>query len=77
MANYNNISLDINPETKIANLTLRRPEKLNSITREMGLELVDAIEKVSDNDDARVIKLTGEGRGFRSGAATGGMAGCL
>ena len=52
MANYNNISLDINPETKIANLTLRRPEKLNSITREMGLELVDAIEKVSDNDDA-------------------------
>ena len=43
MADYNNISLDINPETKIAKLTLRRPEKLNSITREMGLELVDAI----------------------------------
>ena len=75
MADYKNISLDINPETKIAKLTLRRPEKLNSITREMGLELVDAIEKVSDDDNARVLILTGEGRGFCSGADTGGMAG--
>jgi len=41
----------------------------------MGLELVDAIEKVSNNDDARVLILTGEGKGFCSGADTRGMAG--
>ena len=59
MADYNNISLDINPETKIAKLTLRRPEKLNSITREMGLELVDAIEKVSDEKlKSRIFSLS-------------------
>jgi enoyl-CoA hydratase/carnithine racemase len=53
MADYKNISLEVHPETKIAKLTLRRPEKLNAISHEMGLELVDAIEKVSNNEDAR------------------------
>lgn len=75
MPDYETILLDRNPETHIATLTLNRPDRLNAINRQMGAELVDAIETVAEDDDANVLVLTGAGRGFCSGADTGGMAG--
>ncbi len=52
-------------------ITLNRPEKLNSFTREMHLELRAAIEQARDAG-ARAILLTGAGRGFCAGQDLGG-----
>jgi 2-(1,2-epoxy-1,2-dihydrophenyl)acetyl-CoA isomerase len=48
----------------IARITLNRPERLNSFTRAMHGELRDALGRLGD---ARVVILTGAGRGFCAG----------
>ncbi len=48
----------------VARITLNRPDRLNSFTRQMHAELADALDAASD---ARVIILTGAGRGFCAG----------
>ncbi len=48
----------------IARVTLNRPDRLNSFTKHMHLELRDALHSLGD---ARVVILTGEGRGFCAG----------
>ncbi len=49
-----------------ARLTLNRPDRLNSFTVEMHTEVSRALEAVSKSD-ARVLVLTGAGRGFCAG----------
>lgn len=51
----------------VAWLTMARPEKLNSMTPQNALELVDAFEQVAVDDEARVLVITGEGRAFSAG----------
>jgi enoyl-CoA hydratase/carnithine racemase len=51
----------------ILTLTLNRPEKLNSFTTEMAEELVQAFGRASDDDDVRVVVVTGAGRAFCAG----------
>jgi 2-(1,2-epoxy-1,2-dihydrophenyl)acetyl-CoA isomerase len=60
----------------IARIILNRPDRLNSFTAQMHQELRDALASV---DEARVVVLTGAGRGFCAGqdlnertVATGG-----
>jgi 2-(1,2-epoxy-1,2-dihydrophenyl)acetyl-CoA isomerase len=48
----------------IARIALNRPDRLNSFTVQMHEELRDAL---SNLDDARVLVLTGAGRGFCAG----------
>jgi 2-(1,2-epoxy-1,2-dihydrophenyl)acetyl-CoA isomerase len=48
----------------IARITLNRPDRLNSFTAEMHRELAEALD---DLGDARVVILTGSGRGFCAG----------
>ena len=48
----------------IARITLNRPDRLNSFTRAMHAELTDALASLGD---ARVVVLTGAGRGFCAG----------
>ena len=48
----------------VARITLNRPDRLNSFTRAMHGELRDAL---ADLGDARVVVLTGAGRGFCAG----------
>src|SRR5438270_2152102 len=48
----------------IARITLNRPDRLNSFTAAMHGELRDALAKLGD---ARVVVLTGAGRGFCAG----------
>ena len=57
----------------IATLTLDRPEKLNAFTNDMLHGLVEALDECDDNDDVRVVILTGAGRGFCSGGDVGTM----
>lgn len=59
---YESIILD-NAEG-IARITLNRPDRLNSFTRAMHAELRDALGNLGD---ARVVVLTGAGRGFCAG----------
>jgi 2-(1,2-epoxy-1,2-dihydrophenyl)acetyl-CoA isomerase len=54
----------------VARLTLNRPERLNSFNGEMHAEVRDAIGRVA-KDGARVLVLTGAGRGFCAGQDLG------
>ena len=47
-----------------ARLTLNRPDRLNSFTVQMHEELRDAL---ADLGEARIVILTGAGRGFCAG----------
>ena len=51
----------------IATITLNRPERLNALSPAMRNELYEAVQRCSDDDDVRVIVVTGAGRGFCSG----------
>jgi 2-(1,2-epoxy-1,2-dihydrophenyl)acetyl-CoA isomerase len=50
----------------IARITLNRPDRMNSFTHQMHAELRDAISKLVA-DGARVLVITGAGRGFCAG----------
>ena len=63
---YNTVTYDVRDDG-IATMTLNRPEKLNSFTREMFDEWRDVIAKVAYDDDVRVFVITGAGRAFSSG----------
>ena len=49
---------------RVARITLNRPDRLNSFTRAMHAELAQALDAAAE---ARVIVLTGAGRGFCAG----------
>ena len=51
----------------VARITLNRPERLNSFTTQMHEELRDALRRVASDGTARVLLLTGAGRGFCAG----------
>jgi 2-(1,2-epoxy-1,2-dihydrophenyl)acetyl-CoA isomerase len=57
----------------IARLTLNRPDKLNSFNTEMHGEVRDALRRLPGSD-ARVLVLTGAGRGFCAGQDLGDRA---
>ncbi len=63
--NYENILFEINDG--IAQLTLNRPDKLNSFTQAMHDEVRHAVHKVGTDKSVRVFILTGAGRGFCAG----------
>jgi len=52
-------------------VTLNQPEKLNALSAGMRFGLRRILEDVNDDDDAKVMVLTGAGRGFCSGADMG------
>ena len=63
--NYENILFEINEG--IAQLTLNRPDKLNSFTQAMHEEVRHALARVNADTTVRVFVLTGAGRGFCAG----------
>lgn len=52
---------------QVAKITLNRPAVLNASNLAMKMELQDAFAKAGSNDDARVVVMTGVGRGFCTG----------
>ncbi len=57
-------TIDFKAEGAVARITLNRPDRLNSFTAAMHAELRDALASLGD---ARVVILTGAGRGFCAG----------
>ncbi|MGI8571492.1 MAG: enoyl-CoA hydratase family protein [Solirubrobacteraceae bacterium] len=51
----------------VAQVTLNRPEKLNALTFNTYADLRDLLAELPHRGDARVLTITGEGRGFCSG----------
>jgi len=51
----------------IAKITLNRPEKLNAYSPTMGEEIRDVLKVIDNNDDVRVVVITGAGRAFCAG----------
>ena len=51
----------------VAEITLNRPDKLNSFTRAMHADLRAAIKTIRADNSVRAILLTGAGRGFCAG----------
>jgi len=53
---------------RIATITLHRPDKLNAWTAVMEKEVRAAMHQAEEDENVRVIVLTGAGRGFCAGA---------
>jgi len=51
----------------VATVTLNRPEKLNALTFEVYADLRDLLAELPHRGDAKVLVITGRGRGFCSG----------
>jgi hypothetical protein len=65
MSDAADILLDV--REGIARITLNRPDRLNSFTVAMHGALRDALDRVKADASARVLLLTGAGRGFCAG----------
>ncbi len=63
---FESIRVDIDTSTRVATITLNRPDKLNSFTRAMHRELAAALDEV-EKAGSRALVLTGAGRGFCAG----------
>lgn len=64
-------TIEFTIEQGIARLNLNRPDKLNSFTEAMHLEVRDALNQTQANKNARVLVLSGNGRAFCAGQDLG------
>ncbi|MCX6353166.1 MAG: enoyl-CoA hydratase-related protein [Bacteroidetes bacterium] len=62
-------------EKHIALVRLNRPKELNALNLQLMGELRDALKSLDDNDEVRVIIITGNERAFAAGADIKQMAG--
>jgi 2-(1,2-epoxy-1,2-dihydrophenyl)acetyl-CoA isomerase len=60
--------IELTREEGVAFITLNRPEVLNALTGRMKVELISALKETEEDDDIRVMILTGRGRAFCAGA---------
>src|ERR1700709_213293 len=67
------ILLDI--RQAVAVITLHRPEKFNSFTREMALLLQKTLDDCAANTAVRCIYMTGSGKAFCAGQDLGELVG--
>lgn len=57
-----------NPATKIATITLNRPEALNAPTAAARIRFADLVHRANVDDDVKVLVIRGAGQHFGSGA---------
>lgn len=61
-------NLKVEQSEGVVMVTLSDPSTLNALSPRMSEELIAELARIEDDPEARVIVLTGEGRGFCSGA---------
>jgi 2-(1,2-epoxy-1,2-dihydrophenyl)acetyl-CoA isomerase len=54
-------------EKSVAIITLNRPDKLNSINREMAMQLQEYLDECKKSKEIRCVYLTGAGKAFSAG----------
>ena len=67
----------VDEDSRVATLTLDRPDRLNALTFEVYEELRRAFYALHDEDSVRVVVLTGSGRAFCSGGDVEDIIGAL
>ena len=60
-------ALKVDVHEGVAQISLNRPQKMNSLNVPMWAELIDAFEAASRDSDVRVCVLKGEGKHFSAG----------
>ncbi|MBI3795515.1 MAG: enoyl-CoA hydratase/isomerase family protein [Deltaproteobacteria bacterium] len=55
-------------QARVRWITINRPERHNALDRETIFALKDAVSESADDEESRVVVLTGAGRAFSSGA---------
>jgi enoyl-CoA hydratase/carnithine racemase len=73
-AAYHDIRID-QPAPFVTRVTLAREKQLNAYSMRMCRELLSALERFDRDDTARVLVLTGAGRGFCAGGDVSGADG--
>ena len=71
----NGETIILEKKENIAKITLNRPDKLNAIDVGTFRKLLSALADVNDDDEMRVLVITGAGRGFCAGADVSRVAG--
>ncbi len=66
--NKEDFVLDMSKTDDVAVITMSRPEKLNALNAGLRDAIFDAFAEAKADDAVRAVVLTGEGRGFCSGA---------
>lgn len=68
--------IKVNPQLEkfVAVIELNRPKELNALSRQVMLEIRDALRELDDDDNVRVIILTGGQKVFAAGADIKQMA---
>merc|ERR1712137_419392 len=69
MPNYQFIEVSTNES--VGYITLNRPKTGNSITPEMGSEIIDALTTFGDNSSIRAVVFIGKGKFFCTGMDLG------
>lgn len=69
--------IKVNPQYQehLALISLNRPKELNALNLQLMQELKNALQELDQNDDVRVIVLTGNAKAFAAGADIKQMAG--
>jgi enoyl-CoA hydratase len=65
----------VEKEDGLAVVTLNRPQQMNALNRPLRSAIVEAFEKLRDDEDVRVVILTGAGRAFCAGLDLKELAG--
>jgi 2-(1,2-epoxy-1,2-dihydrophenyl)acetyl-CoA isomerase len=60
-------SIVFTKEEYVAKIVLNRPERLNAFSRAMEQELTECLAEINNNEDIKVLVITGAGRAFCSG----------
>jgi enoyl-CoA hydratase/carnithine racemase len=68
---------DFNVSDNVATITFGRPEKLGALTFDAYADLRDLLAELPHRGDARVLVITGSGRGFCSGGDVEEIIGAL
>jgi enoyl-CoA hydratase/carnithine racemase len=68
---------DFSVSDGVATIRFNRPKKLNALTFEVYADLRDVLAELPQRGDARVLVITGEGRGFCSGGDVEEIIGAL
>lgn len=66
--------LTVEKEGRIAILTINRPKVLNAVDWDLVNELESAVDELSEDDNVRVIIITGTGKAFVAGADISAMS---